>query len=159
MTKYQEFLSKVGIISEEDFNEIVKEFPDINISDLDFSDLWRETIYGEDVVRAFISSILNQNTKYAYLESVYLDEKKVEIYDLASQEELNDIKDKLSGWTISNEEELIEELREVEEEAIKDQEHEAKRKLFYSVIDNISLEELKEILKNYEKDTTSIQSC
>ena len=63
MTKYQQFLEKLFIISEDQFDEIVKEFPDIDISLLELNSYEDNTV--DDVARAFIEVIL-RDYDYAY---------------------------------------------------------------------------------------------
>jgi len=147
MTKYQQFLEKINIISEETFNEIVDEFPNVDIEELDFCYNDFDTV--DDVARAFIDVVLKEYD-YAYPEELDFEARTISIEDVESLEDLESIKQKLSNWNITNYSELREYLLEEEKANEKDAEHQKKMNLITNTIDNIPIEDLKEFLKKYE---------
>lgn len=120
MTKYQQFLEKLFIISEDQFDEIVKEFPDIDISLLELNSYVDNTV--DDVARAFIEVIL-RDYGYAYPDELNFGARTISIEDVESLEDLESIKQKLSNWNITNYSELREYLLEEEKANEKDVEH------------------------------------
>lgn len=146
MTKYQQFLEKLFIISEDQFDEIVKEFPDIDISLLELNSYDDNNV--DDVARAFIEVIL-RDYDYAYPEDLDFEARTISIEDVESLEDLESIKQKLSNWNITNYSELKEYLLQEEEENKKDVEHQKKMNLITDTIDNIPIEDLKEFIEKY----------
>lgn len=146
MTKYQQFLEKLFIISEDQFDEIVKEFPDIDISLLELNSYEDNTV--DDVARAFIEVIL-RDYDYAYPDELDFESRTISIEDIESLEDLESIKQKLSNWNITNYGELREYLLEEEKENKKDAEHQKKMNLITNTIDNIPIEDLKEFIEKY----------
>lgn len=146
MTKYQQFLEKLFIISEDQFDEIVKEFPDIDISLLELNSYEDNTV--DDVARAFIEVIL-RDYDYAYPDELDFEARTISIEDVESLEDLESIKQKLSNWNITNYGELREYLLQEEEENKKDIEHQKKMNLITNTIDNIPIEDLKEFIGKY----------
>lgn len=146
MTKYQQFLEKLFIISEDQFNEIVKEFPDIDISLLELNSYEDNDV--DDVARAFIEVIL-RDYDYAYPDELDFKARTISLEDIESLEDLESIKQKLSNWDITNYSELREYLLQEEKENEKDVENKIKMNLFISTIDNIPIEDLKEFIKKY----------
>lgn len=146
MTKYQQFLEKLFIISEDQFDEIVKEFPDIDISLLELDSYDDNTV--DDVARAFIEVIL-RDYDYAYPDELDFEARTISIEDVESLEDLESIKQRLSNWNITNYGELKEYLLQEEEENKKDVEHQKKMNLITNTIDNIPIEDLKEFIEKY----------
>ena len=146
MTKYQQFLEKLFIISEDQFDEIVKEFPDIDISLLELNSYEDNTV--DDVARAFVEVIL-RDYDYAYPDELDFEDRTISIEDVESLEDLESIKQKLSNWNITNYGELREYLLEEEKENEKDAEHQKKMNLITNNIDNIPIEDLKEFIEKY----------
>lgn len=146
MTKYQQFLEKLFIISEDQFDEIIKEFPDIDISLLELNSYDDNNV--DDVARAFIEVIL-RDYDYAYPDELDFEARTISIEDVESLEDLESIKQKLSNWNITNYSELREYLLQEEKENEKCVEHQKKMNLITNTIDNIPIEDLKEFIEKY----------
>jgi len=146
MTKYQQFLEKICVISEDEFDEIVKEFPDIDISLLELNSYDDNTV--DDVARAFVEVIL-RDYDYAYPDELDFEDRTISIEDIESLEDLESIKQKLSNWNITNYGELREYFLEEEKANEKDAEHQKKMNLITNTIDNIPIEDLKEFIEKY----------
>lgn len=146
MTKYQQFLEKICVISEDQFDEIVKEFPDIDISLLELDSYDDNTV--DDVARAFVEVIL-RDYDYAYPDELDFEARTISIEDVESLEDLESIKQRFSNWNITNYGELREYLLQEEEENKKDAEHQNKMNLIADIVDNIPIEDLKEFIEKY----------
>lgn len=138
MTKYQEFLNANEIISEDLFNEIIDSLPEVNISEISFN------LYDynsqDEIAQAIIEVILS-NWNYAYSDNIDFKNKCFDLF-VDSLEDLEEIKNKFSKWTISNYDEITEELEECN-----------KIDIFNSRIDLIrskaTLSDLEKIIKDY----------
>jgi len=146
MTKYQQFLEKICVISEDQFNEIVKEFPDIDISLLELDSYDDNTV--DDVARAFVEVIL-RDYYYAYPDELDFEDRTISFEDVESLEDLESIKQRFSNWNITNYDELREYLLQEEEENRKNTEHQNKMILIADAVDNIPIEDLKEFIEKY----------
>ena len=144
MTKYQQFLEKIYVISEDQFDEIVKEFPDIDISLLELSSYDDNTV--DDVARAFVEVIL-RDYDYAYPNELDFESRTISLEDVESLEDLESIKQRLSNWNITNYAELREYLLQEDKE---NTEHQKKMNLIINTIDNIPIEDLKEFVSKYD---------
>ena len=144
MTKYQQFLEKIYVISEDQFDEIVKEFPDIDISLLELSSYDDSTV--DDVARAFVEVIL-RDYDYAYPNELDFESRTISLEDVESLEDLESIKQRLSNWNITNYAELREYLLQEDKE---NTEHQKKMNLIINTIDNIPIEDLKEFVSKYD---------
>ena len=140
MTKYEKFLDKAGVISEESFNEIIDSLPDFDIDDADFSNLYDFSSKNE-ILESIFSVILNQ-WNYVYVDNLDFDSKTVELDDVETIEDLEEIKNTLSKWTISNYEDLKESINEENEEN-------EEKSLLISLITDLDINKLKEIVDKY----------
>ena len=147
MTKYQQFLEKINIISEEKFNEIVNEFPNVDIEELDFGYNDFDTV--DDVARAFIEIAL-KNYDYVYIDDVCFDERSISFNDVDSLEDLESIKQDFSNWNIINYNDLKETLIQEEKDDLESKEHSKRMNLICKVIDKVPVEDLKEFCNKYE---------
>ena len=140
MTKYEKFLDKAGVISEESFNEIIDSLPDFDIDDADFSDLYDFSSKNE-ILESIFSVILNQ-WNYVYVDNLDFDSKTIELDDVETIEDLEEIKNTLSKWTISNYEDLKESID-------KESEENDEKSLLISLIMDLDINKLKEIVNKY----------
>lgn len=147
MTKYQQFLEKINIISEETFNEIVDEFPNVDIEELDFCYNDFDTV--DDVARAFIDVVLKEYN-FVYTDEINFDTRTISFEDVDTLEDLELIKQRFSNWTITNYGELKEELIQEEKEDLKAKKHSERMNLISKVIDKVPVEDLKEFCNKYE---------
>ena len=144
MTKYQEFLEQSCIISEDLFNEVVNSLPEYNIKDTAFDTLY-EYNSQDEIASEIISSILLK-WHCVTCEDVDFEKRIFTLIDVESLEDLEEIKNTFSKWTISNYEECREMLLSYQEEKNKKE-----------LIDNfdlsrIPLKDLKEFLNKYDKN-------
>ena len=117
MTKYQEFLNNVGVIPEDLFNDIIDSLPNIDIANIDFSDLYE--LGSCDEISEYIISYKLNDWICCYSENINFENKTFELYDVESLEDLEEIKNFFSKWTITNYDELKETITESEEESKK----------------------------------------
>ena len=140
MTKYEQFLDKAGVISEESFDEIIDSLPDFDIDDADFSNLYDFSSKNE-ILESIFSVILNQ-WNYVYVDNLDFDSKTVELDDVETIEDLEEIKNTLSKWTISNYEDLKKSINEENKEN-------DEKSLLISLIMDLDINKLKEIVDKY----------
>ena len=140
MTKYEQFLDKAGVISKESFNEIINSLPDFDIDDADFSNLYDFSSKNE-ILESIFSVILNQ-WNYVYVDNLDFDSKTVELDDVETIEDLEEIKNTLSKWTISNYEDLKKSINEENKEN-------DEKSLLISLIMDLDINKLKEIVDKY----------
>ena len=114
MTKYQEFLDSVGVIPEDLFNDIIDSLPNIDIANIDFSDLYG--LGSCDEISEYIINYKLNDWSYCYPENIDFENKTFELSDVESLEDLEEIKNFFSKWTITNYNELKEIITESEEE-------------------------------------------
>lgn len=148
MITYSEFLEQIDIISEEDFNEIIESLPDCDINDVEFDSY--NCNDERDIADAVINGILN-NWNLTWTDSINVDNRSFEVYDVECLSDLEEIKETFSGWTISNYEEMKNDLLEEEKSNETDKERREKESLFNSIIDEISLDDLKKLVNDYKK--------
>ena len=145
MITYDEFLNKMGVVSEAEFNSLVSSLPECDIFEVDFS--LYDCEYLVDVATKIIEAIL---TKWndCWVDTINLERHEITIFDVESVEDLNEIVETFKGWTILNYDEI---KSEIESDEISRTERNEKMNFFESVIDNISLKELKKLLYDYSK--------
>ena len=114
MTKYQEFLNSARIIPEDLFNEIVNSLPNIDIADIDFSDLYE--LDSCDEISEYIINYKLNDWNYCYSENTNFENKTFELNDVEFSEDLEEIKNFFNKWTIANYEELKRDIEEKEKE-------------------------------------------
>ena len=140
MITYEEFLEKNNVITESEFDDIVRTLPKVNIIDVDFNGIY-DLDSQDDIAASFIVAIL-ENWDWATCEDVDFDKRTFKLEDVACIKDLEEIKETFSEWwTISNYDEMLEICKNNEkEEALKDE----KEKLICFIRNNASIEQLKE---------------
>ena len=149
MIKYSEFLEKVGVVSEDEFNSLIESLPDCDIEDVEFDVYDYESIASTAV--SIVDSIVRNKWNDAWVDDVDLEEHTIELDDVESIEDLDEIVEYFSGWTISNYDEIKRDILEYEEEEKVSKEHQQKMDMLGSVIDRISLEDVKKFINDYAK--------
>ena len=141
MITYTELLEKSGIISEENFNVVIKVIPEFDYSnmELETADVESE----DDLCLALMREFINSVTKYAWIDNLNFNILNLEIWDISSYEELDNIESKLNnlGWKIVNRDDIIEELNDY----LGYNEESSLRKEISEKITNLSLDELKKL--------------
>lgn len=113
MTKYQQFLDSLDIIQEDLFNEIIENLPEVDIDLIRFD---IDDSYSVDGISMQIITYILENWSYVYVEDVDFENKTFKLYDCTSLEDLEEIKNTFSNWTIINYDDIVEELKaEIEE--------------------------------------------
>ena len=143
MTKYQEFLNKANIISENLFNDIINSLPDFDMEDTEMDNLFDYN--SQDEIAAEIIATILQRWNYTTCEEVDFDRKTFEIVDVESEKDLEEIKNTFSKWSISNYDECLEEIREIEADNAKDEKIE---KLISFIRNHASVEELEKFVNS-----------
>ena len=149
MIKYSKFLEKVGVVSEDEFNSLIESLPDCDIEDIEFEVYDYESI--ASVAVSIIDSIVRNKWDNAWVYDVDLEEHTIELDDVESVEDLNEIVEYFSGWNISNYDEMKRGILEHEEKEKVSEEHQQKMDILGSVIDKISLEDIKKFINDYAK--------
>lgn len=139
MTKYQQFLNSICLIDEKTFYKALDLFPEIDIEEVSFDSHLKDI---NDLCCDFVAYFLEKNTKFAYIDSLDVSTLTMELWDIDNLEELETVKELFSHWVISNYEEL---KLTAQEEADSCE----KRNIIDSIIDRLSLKELKEIKEKY----------
>jgi hypothetical protein len=137
MTKYQEFLNKANIISEDLFNDIIKTLPDFDMEDAEMDNLFDYS--SQDEIAAEIIATILQNWNYVTCENVDFERRTFDVCDVDSREDLEEIKSTFSNWTITNYDECLEEIKEIEEDQAKDEKREG---LLNYIRNHASIEDL-----------------
>ena len=148
MITYSEFLEQINIIPESEFNKIIESLPDCDINDVEFDSY--NCNDDRDIADAVINGILN-NWNLAWTDSIDVDNRSFEVYDVECLSDLEEIKETFSEWTISNYEEIKNDLLEEEKSDEMYKERKEKEGLFNSIIDKISLDDLKKLVNDYKK--------
>ena len=143
-TKYQQFLENVDVISEEKFNEIINSLPEINIENINFSYLNPDFNDEDEIACIIIDSVL-ECFNYVYVENVNFSNKTFSLDDVESLEDLEEIKNIFSNWTIDNYDEL---LKELEEEENSDEENSEREKLIFSIANKATIDQLRKFLND-----------
>lgn len=111
---YKEYLKELGIISEEEFNEVIESLPkiDIRFSEINLNDSDKESLAFD-----LIDYILQDKWRGVWLYSCEYNNKLFSIDGVQSIKDLEEIKEFFSpDWTIDGYDEMLEQLKEVEEE-------------------------------------------
>lgn len=148
MITYSEFLEQINIIPESKFNKIIESLPDCDINDVkfdlcDYSD-------ERDIAVVVINGILN-NWNFTWTDTIDVDNRSFEVYDVECLSELEEIKETFSEWTISNYEKMKNDLLKEEKSDEMYKERIEKESLFNSIINEISLDDLKKLVNDYKK--------
>lgn len=152
MVTYKELLKHYDIISEEQFNELIKSLPDFDLENhtitvIDIDDL--TSIQG--LTESILTNCILSDFEFVYAEVISFENKELELWDVQSLEDLEEIKNLLNKWTISNYDDIKQELLEEEQNDKKASEYNKKLDLFKSVINNISIEQVKQIVNDYKR--------
>lgn len=111
---YKEYLKELGIISEEEFNEVIESLPkiDIRFSEVNFNDSDKESLAFD-----LIDYILQDKWRGVWLYSCEYNNKLFSIDGVQSIKDLEEIKEFFSpNWTIDGYDDILEQLKEAEEE-------------------------------------------
>lgn len=113
MTKYQEFLDELGVISEDKFNEILDSMPKDKIDNISFTRLYYDDSC-DCVSQYIIDEILDD--WHCSSDNVDFENKSFELEYINSLEDLEEIKKTFSKWTITNYDESLAICKEEQEE-------------------------------------------
>jgi peroxiredoxin family protein len=111
---YKEYLKELGIISEEDFNEVIESLPkiDIRFNEVNFNDSDKESLAFD-----LIDYILQDKWRGVWLYNCEYDSKLLSIDGVQTTKDLEEIKEFFSpNWIIDEYDEMLEQLKEVKEE-------------------------------------------
>lgn len=150
MVTYKELLEYYDIISEEQFNELIKSLPDFDLKNhtikIDVDDLTSI----QAITEAILINCILENFNFVYVEVISFENKELEIWDVQSLEDLEKIKNLLNKWTISNYDDIKQGLLE-EQNDKQVSEYNKKLDLFKSIINDISIEQVKQIVNDYKR--------
>lgn len=140
MTKYQQFLENIGIMPEDLFNEVINSLPEVDIDSIDFDSDYIDS--QNDLADQIINNILH-NWDYAYTDDVDFERKTIILDDVQSLEDLEEIKETFSKWTISNYHDIVEQLEEEKKENKENEEFDA---LIRKIRFNATIEQLRKFV-------------
>lgn len=120
MTKYEQFLEACNVMSEQEFNEVIDSLPVEEIDPIQCFEGLDDLSDQDELSRTIIDNIL-YDWHYVFCDTANFNSKTFELEDVDSLEDLEEIKNKFKGWTISNYDELKEDL-EKEEQLSKEEE-------------------------------------
>ena len=142
MTKYQEFLNKANIISEDSFNEIVDSLPEYDSSKVEFESLYM--FDSQDEIASEIIATILLNWSDVTCENVDFERKTFDLVDVTCLKDLREINATFSKWTITN-------YDECKEECLCEESNKEKDVFIHNYdFSNVPLEDLKEFLEKYE---------
>ena len=140
MTKYQQFLESIGVIPEDLFNEVIDSLPEIDINLIDFE--LDSADSSDDIAEQIITYIL-QNWDWVYIGDLDFKNKTFSLEDVKSLNDLNEIKETFSKWTITNYDDLVKQLEED-----KDKEDEEFESLINTIRFNATIEQLRKFINS-----------
>ena len=145
MITYNDFLSKINIPSEEEFNEIINNIPPFDeLSDeFEFNPEWDNL-----AKQLFNYGVLGDTFSHAYVDDDFdYENKSTYIQDLEDLEELEKVNELLTsaGWTLENYED---DKRFFEEELSKDKLEAEKEELLKELRNSASVEQLRKFVKD-----------
>ena len=142
MTKYQQFLESIGVIPEDLFNEVINSLPEVDIDLIDFELDEADSL--DDIAEQIITHIL-QDWAFVYVENVDFENKTFSLEDVDSLEDLEEIKNTFTKWTITNYDDIVEQLKEEEKESEEDKEFES---LLNKIRYKANIEQLKKFINS-----------
>jgi hypothetical protein len=147
MITYKELLKQYKIISEEQFNELINSLPDFDLENgiavIDVDDLTSI----QAITEFILTNCILDKFRFVYAVVISFDNKELELCDVQSLEDLEEIKNLLNKWTISNYNDIKQELLEEEQ----NDNYNEKLDLFKSIINDISVEQVKQIVNDYKR--------
>lgn len=108
--KYQEFLKKLNIVQEEEFNEVIETLPEFNMEAINID--WYGDIEDQQTLAEAIITEIIENNWDAEIDYINWSYKTFELIECGSIEDLKEIADAFTNWTIENYSEIEEELKE-----------------------------------------------
>ena len=142
MTKYQQFLESIGVIPEDLFNEVINSLPEVDIDLIDFELDEADSL--DNIAEQIITYIL-QDWAFVYIENVDFENKTFSLEDVDSLEDLEEIKNTFTKWTITNYDDIVEQLKEEEKESEEDKEFES---LLNKIRHKANIEQLKKFINS-----------
>lgn len=142
MTKYQQFLESIGVIPEDSFNEVINSLPEVDIDLIDFELDEADSL--DNIAEQIITYIL-QDWAFVYIENVDFENKTFSLEDVDSLEDLEEIKNTFTKWTITNYDDIVEQLKEEEKESEEDKEFES---LLNKIRHKANIEQLKKFINS-----------
>ena len=143
MITYKEFLEEANIISEDSFNDIVRALPDIEVEELSFDDVY-EFDSQDEIASTIIAAILNK-WDWVTCSDVDFERRTFYLDDVQSEEDLKEIAETFTNWTITNYEDALEQCKENEKN---EREEEEKEKILMYLRHNATIEQLRNFEKN-----------
>lgn len=148
MITYKELLEKSGIISEKEFNDVIKIIPEFDCSNIELDSDEIDSKY--NLCIALMGEFISSCTTYAWINDLSFDNLSLKVWDIESYEELDNIESKLNslGWKITNRDDIIEDLNDNLENTDDDLKYDwssSLRKEILNKISNLPLDKLKEL--------------
>lgn len=140
MTKYEQFLESIGVISEDLFNNVIDSLPEIDIDLIDFE--LDDATSLDDIAEQIITYIL-QDWDWAYIDDLDFENKKFSLEDVKSLDDLKEIKETFSKWTITNYDDLVKQFNEEENE-----DNEEFESLINTIRFNATIEQLRKFVNS-----------
>lgn len=148
---YKEYLKALGVISEEEFNEVIKSLPEfeINCDEVNFNECLQDKT---DLAFDLINYIISSKWKSVYVDDCNFENRTINLYNVESSKDLKEIKEFFSNWTIDGYEEYLKELEDSEKEDMLNDECRKLRELISDKVYNLNdIDKLKYILEYVDK--------
>lgn len=145
MTKYEQFLKACNVMSEQEFNEVINSLPVEEIDLIQCFEGLDDLSDQDELSRTIIDNIL-YDWHYVFCDTANFNNKTFELEDVDSLEDLEEIKNKFKGWTISNYDELKEAMEEEEKLSKEEKEFDNLINIIKSKADLVQLQKFVETL-------------
>ena len=149
MFTYKQLLNHWDVITESQFNEVIKyipKFDNININTIEKD----YPINRDELCRILLDAYLVTVSDYAYVEDVDFDSKEISVWDINDIDTLNKVYSDLTklGWNVYSYEELKEYILEENKQETLMEERENLLELIKHKISDMSFEDLENLNKN-----------
>ena len=146
--KYQLFLEQIEVIPEDLFMDVVNSFPEFNIEEVDFDECDSQ----DYIAKSILDYLLADGWSYAFADYINFENKEFEVLDVDSLEDLEEIRENFPKWSIVNYDDIKDTLEKEEKEKEKENEFRKKMTLFTELAEKISLEQVENIVNNYDNE-------
>ena len=147
MSKYQLFLEQIEVIPEDLFMDVINSFPEFDVEEVDFDEYDSQDGIAKSIFEYFLGT-----WSYAFADYINFENKEFELMDVDNLRDLEEIRKTFPKWSIVNYDDIKGTLEEEEKEREKESEFCKKMTLFTKLAKKISLEQVENIVSNYDNE-------
>jgi len=136
---YNDYLKKCSVLTESEFNDVISLFPEVDEVDVNIDEYTGNDL--DNICVEICNGFLADNFWHAYCDTADYANRTLVIEDVNSLKDLEEIKNALSKWTITNYDELVEEIEENDPDS--------ERNSLIEKIRSLSIEKLRGIVEMY----------